>query len=162
MAKKSNTLNELRRLQRKKRQRRQDPLKSLGKKLEQNPLPIKLVDAPPGTAKMSKLLEDFIEPYLHMIETEEAMQKLVALGVVAWNIALDPESEHRQRIDKVFTDKVFEEEPEMKAIGEEILCKLIERKKKHFSECKQTILEYELLDRGNGGYALSVASTYPE
>ena len=121
-----------------------------------------MVDAPPGTDKMSKVLEEFISPHLPLMETEAALQKLVALGVVAWNIALEPESKHRQMVENTFTDKVFEEEPEMKAIGEEILYELIERKKEHFSDFKQTILEYELLEKGNGRYALSVASTYPE
>ncbi|MDJ0702489.1 MAG: hypothetical protein QNJ46_04335 [Leptolyngbyaceae cyanobacterium MO_188.B28] len=162
MTKKSNTFRELRRLQSKKPQRRQDPLISLGKKLEQNSLPIKLVDTPPGTAKMSKLLEEFIAPHLPLIETKDALEKLVAMGIVAWNIALEPESKHRQMIENVFTDKVFEEEPELKATGEDILWKLIERKKQYFSKWTQRILEYELLDNGNDKFSLSVVSTYPE
>ena len=40
--------------------------------------------------KMSVVIESFVEPYLEMVEEDEAVKRLITLAIVAWNAALLP------------------------------------------------------------------------
>src|SRR3954471_12797318 len=60
----------------------------------------KVVYEPAGREKMSEVLEEFIEPYSDLADTDEAFEKLLNLGVLAWNAALLPEDERQAIIDK--------------------------------------------------------------
>lgn len=56
---------------------------------------IKVVYEPAGHEKMSDVLDDFIEPYSDVADTEDAYRKLLMLGQMAWNTALLPDDERQ-------------------------------------------------------------------
>src|SRR5437016_3675386 len=43
---------------------------------------------PPGAAKMSEVLLELVRPSMHACADEEAMRKLLTLGIAAWNAGL--------------------------------------------------------------------------
>ena len=45
----------------------------------------KIVISPPGEAKMSDVLTDFVAPYRTEVDTEVAYQRLLELAIMAWN-----------------------------------------------------------------------------
>jgi hypothetical protein len=59
--------------------------------------------SPAGERKMSEVLLQFIEPYRELAQDDAALKKLIALGVVAWNTALLPESERGAALDEFGT-----------------------------------------------------------
>jgi hypothetical protein len=54
----------------------------------------------PPEEKMSGVVLEFLEPYRKFARDEAALEKLVALGVVAWNIALLPADEREAAVEK--------------------------------------------------------------
>ena len=56
---------------------------------------------PAGREKMSEVLEDFVEPYRDLADTDDAFRKLLNLGMLAWNAALMPEDQRRAMIDEM-------------------------------------------------------------
>jgi hypothetical protein len=111
---------------------------------------------PPGHEKMSEVLMDFIRPYRHIATTTEVMHKLITTALVAWNTALLPEEEQAARLQevaKIFPDEAVED---FYASVREMMA----RKRKYFAEYDRTILDYELVDRGDD-YHISVVSFMP-
>jgi hypothetical protein len=51
--------------------------------------------------KMSEVLFEFIEPYRKFAHDDAALEKLIAIGVVAWNISLLPNSEREDTFNKL-------------------------------------------------------------
>jgi hypothetical protein len=49
---------------------------------------------------MSGVILEFLEPYRQFARDEDAFAKLVALGVVAWNVALVPAAEREQALEE--------------------------------------------------------------
>ena len=107
--------------------------------------------------KMSQVLEEFIEPYREFADTEEAFRKLLVTAVVAWNTALFPAEEREAHLEKVL--EAFPEE--VRADGKAIISELMERKERYFSEYRRMIIDYEVMDTGEG-YHLVVISTADE
>jgi hypothetical protein len=74
------------------------------KKVSRRPLAQRYIDewesAVPTDESMSGTILDFIEPYRQFAPDEESFGKLVALGIVAWNVALLPESERTEALDE--------------------------------------------------------------
>jgi hypothetical protein len=54
----------------------------------------------PEDRKMSQVLLDFIAPYKEHVQDDAAMERLIAIGVMAWNTALLPEQEREKVIDE--------------------------------------------------------------
>lgn len=107
---------------------------------------------------MSEVLERFIQPYGQYAEGEEAYRRLLTLGVLAWNAAMAPDAEEQQKmVDDCFDKAMCEEDPEVRAAGEEIVNQLIERKKTYFAKYRRPIFSFVLMDMGDG-YHLTVMS----
>jgi len=141
---------------------RQKNFEAFHNKLKQSPLPSsKFVLAPEGEAKMSEVLEDFIAPYKQQADTEEAMQKLLTVAVVAWNASFFSESEQQEHIEKMQAEGMPDAPDQVKTEFKEIVSQFISRKKRYFSEYKRLIIDFDLKDIG-GQYHLSVASTVDE
>lgn len=158
MAKKSKAFSELLRLQ-KMSQGSEKPLKSFEKKLREKSLPFKeIVVSPSGEVTMSEVLEDFIEPYRESNETKGSMRTLLTIGIIAWNLALSPESKRQEMIDRVFNKDLLKGDKRLKADIQELIDELIARKNRYFSENKRMIVDFELKELGSE-YHLSVASS---
>ena len=54
----------------------------------------------PPDEKMSGVILRFLEPYRTIARDETAFENLVALGVVAWNVAILPVEEREQALDE--------------------------------------------------------------
>lgn len=138
----------------KKRRRRQ-----LGKKTSRSsflPRDTAIFYDPPGAAKMSEALLDFVEPYREMAATEDALRKLLTIASVAWNAALVPPAE-REALLRSTEDRL---PPDLRADYRAILEPLILRKQEHFSDNTRSIVDFELTMEQAGPY-LRVMSTLP-
>ena len=107
--------------------------------------------------KMSKVLEDFMSPYLHLTTNLTSKQKLFTIGVVAWNASLYPEAERDGITDLLFSEEVIGDEPTMQEELKEIVQELIQRKLAYFNHNQRLIIDFDLQKVGNS-YELSVIS----
>lgn len=118
----------------------------------------KVVYEPAGREKMSDVLEDFVEPYREMADTQDAFRKLLTLALLAWNAALLPEDRRRAMIEDTigagFSRATEEERAQVRLLVEA----LVRRKEGYFAENQRAIISFELTDTGNN-YHLSVMST---
>ncbi len=143
--------------QRRARRRQRDPGKRLSKRVRQLGFEQKIVRNPPGQVKMSEVLRQFVEPYWHIPDDEEAMRKLLTTALVAWNTALLPETERADHLAKIAEALPEETHEDFYAIVGE----MIERKEKQFAQYDRPIIDYELVDRGDE-YHISVISFVPD
>lgn len=118
----------------------------------------RLVYEPAGHEKMSEVLEDFVEPYRDLADTDDALRKLLSLALVAWNAALLPEDQRRAMIDEMVEAGLSRGTEADRAQAREIIEMLVRRKEEHFAANRRAIVSFELTDRGDD-YHLSVAST---
>jgi hypothetical protein len=125
-----------RRQQRKDKKRRRAP--SLGSKIA--PLRDILVVEPPGAAKMSEALWALVEPDWNLCSDEEAMRKLLTLGVAAWNAALLKGTKRSAFLENVAQAFPAEARQEFMQIVE----RFIHRKEKLFPHIQRPLLSFEL------------------
>ena len=155
MARKSKAFSELRRIE----QTSQKQLDSLEKKLRDESFPFDdLVRSPAGQVKMSEVLEDFIEPYCEGCETQEFIEKLMSLAIVAWNASLLPVLEQEEMINECLTDDAVGKDQQLKADLKKFIEELIDRKNRYFSQHTRMIIDFDLKDMGDS-YHLSVVAT---
>jgi hypothetical protein len=121
-----------------------------------------IVIEPQGEVKMSDVLTEFLEPYMDFATTTENHHKLLMTGISAWNIALFPEEEQQDVIDKMVHQLAKEADEQGRVDMRAFIEELVARKRQYFSWCDRAILDYELEDQGHGNYYLSVASTLNE
>ena len=118
----------------------------------------KVVVEPRGVAKMSEVLEAFVEPYLALADTEDAYGKLLMLAWVAWNASFLTEEEQSEMVDDITSEAMPSATREEREDFRELVSTLVERKRAHFSEYTRRIIDFELTDTGKD-YHLSVVST---
>lgn len=104
--------------------------------------------------KMSEVLEAFIAPYMEFADTEESFEKLVTIAVIAWNTSLLP----RTAQTKAINDLLISLPPETRADAKSIVRDLMRRKRKYFGKIRRAIIDFEVIDTGDG-FRLTVAST---
>ena len=107
----------------------------------------------PRQEKMSTLLLDFIAPYSAAAESEEEFQIAIAMGLIAWNVALLPMNDRKEAVEQL-TKSMFTDPAEFA----EIIDEMVERKETYFADCRRWILGHELTMTRNGPH-LSVVST---
>jgi hypothetical protein len=141
-----------------------DPQKSLEKlqeKISQSALSHKfagVVMNPAGEAKMSEVLEDFIEPYSDLLKTRSEHENLIRIAIIAWNIALMPHSKQQSLINRFITHDLGGKDLLDQQATKKFINELIARKQALFAGNKRFIVDFQLQDQGKGFY-LSVAST---
>ena len=108
----------------------------------------------PQTAKMSEVLWEFLAPYTPLAPDREAMEKLLALAIAAWNVTLFPEGERAQRLRELSTTLPGEARTDFLALIRE----MVARKERDFAQNTRYILNYELTE-GRERYHLNVLST---
>ena len=162
---KSRKTNRRRKQQKKQRQhlrrkkQEQGRLQDFKQRLEKDLLQgHEVVVEPSGVAKMSEVLEAFVEPYLDVADTEDAYRKLLMLAVVAWNASFLTEEEQREMVDDITGKVMSAATREDKEGFRELVSTLVERKRAHFSEYTRKMISFELTDTGKD-YHLSVVST---
>jgi hypothetical protein len=136
-------------------------LEKLAKKLSQGELVNKSVDmviSPSDVAKMSEVLEDFIEPYLEFARNHQQRQHLFEIAVTAWNLALLPADERQAMMDQTIAPILSSQTALIQQDFQGIVDGMIKRKLDYFAENKRFIVSFELKDAGRK-FQLLVAST---
>jgi hypothetical protein len=114
-------------------------------------------------AAMSEVILDFLAPYAEYAQTHDEQKKLVSLGIVAWNIALMPEDDHKQEIDawvrEVFPDK--NRHRQAQRAMQDTMNDLVAHKLQYFADSQHYIVGFDLKNTSQG-LDLSIASTLPE
>ena len=124
--------------------------------------------------KMSEVLLDLVELYKRFAETPEAIEKLVVVGIAAWNASMLPEQQRDSTVANlamaVVNGNSFVRRVTSKIrtaiLGEsrdvtefkQIVHELIERKLQHYPKIKRIIVSYEISPREDDIY-LTVVST---
>jgi len=108
----------------------------------------------PQTEKMSEVLWEFLAPYMPLAPDREAMEKLLAMAIVAWNVTLFPVEERAQRLRELSTTLPAEARTDFLALIRE----MVVRKERYFAQNTRYILNYELTE-GRESYHLNVLST---
>jgi hypothetical protein len=110
---------------------------------------------PPGAEiKMSEVLLEFLEPYSEYWTNEDQFNKLLTVGLVAWNAALLSGSKRNEFIEQMAHTLPADVRQDMRSIVEE----MIRRKEAHFARNRRTIFSYELTMTPSGPH-LTVLST---
>lgn len=108
--------------------------------------------------RMSKVIENFVKPYLHLTSNFTETEKLFTLAMIAWNASLYPESERADIIDILFSEEVIsDDDPDVKNELTDIITILIERKLTFFADYQRLIIDFDLTKVGDF-YNLSVTS----
>jgi hypothetical protein len=128
------------------------------------------VRAPGEGQKMSEVVFEFIEPYRNFAHDDAAFDQLIALGVMAWNIALLPPGEREKALDELSAELLPQKraslvsklgglirkwrgtgreagaDPESPVIGDikRIAREMVERKLQHFAYNRRCIVSYQL------------------
>lgn len=135
---------------------------------------------------MSAVLLEFIEPYRDAVRDDAALENLIALGIVAWNVALLPPDKREESLND-FCAKLFrrnwkallrrsgrwlrrligrrgeaapEVEPSEVAEFKQVAHELIERKLRYYPHNRRFIMDYRLTITADNVH-LSVVSTLP-
>lgn len=138
---------------------RQKPIERLRQKLANGPLQgMPIVIEPKGQAKMSDVLERFVEPYLDSVETAEDHRKLFTLAALAWNASFLPRIEQERMIDDMMGGGLPAAVGELKTGLSEIVHALIARKQALFADNTRKIITVDVTETADG-FHLSVAST---
>jgi len=111
----------------------------------------------PGGIKMSKVLQEFVEPFAAEVEGLEAYRRLLHLGQLAWNAALRGEPERGDMVSEVLSAGMPGAGEETLSFGRSIVESLIARKERYFADLHRPILGFDLRDTGDGWH-LNVAS----
>ena len=121
----------------------------------------KMVVNPKGVAKMSEILEEFIEPYKDTTQDFSDLETLLNIAVLAWNITLVPRENRQDAMGSILLEMTAGANQAVKSELQSMLNELIARKDRHFSNCQRFITSFDLQDLGDD-YYLSVASTLQE
>jgi len=135
---------------------------------------------------MSAVLLEFIEPYRDEDLDDAVLENLIALGIVAWNVALLPPDKREESLNdccaKLFRRRwlvrladvgrwlrkfigrrraaTLEVEPPVVADFKQVAHELIQRKLRSYPHNRRFIMDYQLTMTGDGVH-LSVVSTLP-
>lgn len=112
----------------------------------------------PGREKMSEVLEEFVEPFRDREADADSYRMLLNMGMLAWNVALQPEEQREPSIDEVLGRALAGAEPMALAAAKAIVEALVRRKLEFFADNRRMIYSFELTDRGDD-FHLTVAST---
>lgn len=107
--------------------------------------------------RMSKVIENFVKPYLHLTSNFTETERLFTLAMIAWNASLYPESERADIIDILFSEEVISDDPDVKNELTDIITILIERKLTFFADYQRLIIDFDLTKVGDF-YNLSITS----
>ncbi|WP_373481231.1 hypothetical protein [Geminocystis sp.] len=107
--------------------------------------------------RMSKVLENFLQPYIHLTSNFVEKEKLFTLGVIAWNASLYPESERADIINLLFSQEVIGDDSNVQDELTDIITGLIDRKLNLFADYQRLIVDFKLEEIGQL-YHLSVTS----
>ena len=150
--------------QKKKAQDERKNLEKLARKVQSGPLQnrnTKMLIEPKGAAKMSEVLEDFIDPYLDIVGSKQEHKRLLEVAIMAWNTALMPKTQQSKLFDKMIEEGLSGQDPQAVEDFREIMKDMIARKRRYFSKHRRYILDFSLQGTGKDLYLSVVATLDP-
>jgi hypothetical protein len=120
--------------------------------------PVAMLNAPVGGVKMSEVMGDFVAPMADPGRDRVAYERLLSLGQVAWNVALEPEHRREAMIDDMIEAGLPWGSPWELQACRDLVHRLVARKLESFAKYQRPILAFQLDELEDGGYYLSVAS----
>lgn len=139
-----------RRQQRKERKRQQARARGYEVDLPE----CELIFNPPGEIKMSEALQALVEPEWYDCKTEDAMRRLLTLGMTAWNASLLDAVKRTALLDKLAQTLPVELRADFPLVVEP----LIHRKEQLFPHVKRPMLNFQLTWQPSGEPYLTVIS----
>jgi hypothetical protein len=138
----------------------QTALDELERELRAHGLPenTKYIRRPAGESKISTVFSEFIDPFKRYATTLDAMEKLVVLGICAWNAGVIPQAERQKLMEEVVQNVLGQAGEEWRRDLNFILTSLLKRKEQFFAGDQRYIVSYHLEDSG-ASYHLSMVST---
>ncbi|HEY9628917.1 MAG TPA: hypothetical protein V6C84_16570 [Coleofasciculaceae cyanobacterium] len=163
MAKKSKGFSELL-YQQQQAKRQEESLNKLAQRVEQGwKGKIAGVEKnPKGEAKMSEVLQAFVEPHLDFAHNLEQRRKMFSIALLAWNLALLPQEEQQQEMQKIIDQLCQGKDRQAQQDMQEVLEELINRKRKYFSGYHRYILDFELQETAQDFHLSVVSSKTPK
>jgi hypothetical protein len=117
------------------------------------------VDHPKNIVKMSKVLMEYVEPFLEDTETYQQRSTIFKIAVTAWNLALVSEEERQKAFNQRFSDNSSDpEDIKLEKEVRKLMKKLIKRKLIFFAEEERFVTDYKLTEN-EGRMHLAVASS---
>jgi hypothetical protein len=113
-----------------------------------------IVFNPRGEAKMSEALLALLEPELAQVADEADMEKLLTLGVTAWNASLLDSTERTAFLESLAPTSP----PEIRQDLRQLLEALIRRKAEQLPHIRRPILSFKLTQTAAGEPYVSVIS----
>jgi hypothetical protein len=113
----------------------------------------------PGLEKMSVVIEEFVRPYLDEVHSFQDLGALLMKGMSAWNAAIAPAGERRERLIQGFLTSVKQKytTEELEAVRKQLHA-MIQRKLTHYPRNLRCITGMSLSMKDTGPY-LDVVST---
>ncbi|MBI2953212.1 MAG: hypothetical protein HYY30_02785 [Chloroflexi bacterium] len=107
--------------------------------------------------KMSEILLAFLEPYREYATTRGAFERLVAVGVLAWNAAILPHEQRQALLDEASKSIQAAAGKDDAEVYTALVNDLIKRKERYFASNKRRIVSYQVTE-GKDTFHLAVAS----
>lgn len=126
--------------------------------LQAEPPDSKIVYRPADESKISDVFWKFVAPFKEYATTDEAMDKLVVLGIIVWNAQVIAPDGRQKFLDTATRDVLAVTGIEWRAQVKHILDTLGERKHKMFAEDNRYTVSYQLNSTATQ-YHLSMVST---
>lgn len=117
---------------------------------------------PKGEAKMSEVLQAFVEPHLSFAVNKEQRQKLFAIAILAWNLALLPEEQQQEKMEEIIAQMSLGKDRQAKQDVREILEELTERKRKVFPNNRRYILDFDVRETRDDFHLSVISSPTPK
>ena len=111
------------------------------------------VERPEGFPKLSEALVELIEPFLTGDEDLVTVRKLIQIGVIAWNVSLDEETNPEEILEDVGIDKV-----EGAEFLRAFLLDLVDRKRFLFPYDGRDIVAWDVNPQPEGGFYIRAAT----
>jgi len=118
----------------------------------------KIVTNPVGVIRMSEVLEEFVDPYIHLYQNGEERKSIFSVAIFAWNLAIEPEEVRKSKIDEVIEKTMAHGTEQNRKDMRLLLEELIARKYQYFNEINRLIVDFQMKGSGDQ-FHLSVAST---
>jgi hypothetical protein len=107
-----------------------------------------MVVQPEGQARMSEVILDFAGPLLEQCKDEKSFAGTTDLAILVWNLALLPEKDQHQEIEKMCSRFRASDDPKDYDELMDYANLLLKRKKKHFSGNQRAIVKYQISGSG--------------
>jgi len=121
-------------------------------------LPAGVHFGPLGDVKMSKVLEEFVEPWNNSTLDGEDYNRLLMMGLIAWNAALEPEYRRPVYIQDMIVHSFPDAGPLDRRGIEKTVYLLLKRKMMCYASHRRPIFGFQLEELCDGGFHLTVMS----